>query len=87
MSYKVDVSFRKPVDFSNMFKDTIIGALPGRYKVGREELNSMSDGSYRSFEFENEQPAANFAKKLLSQAGGVLDIRPGFQFNADKNKK
>jgi hypothetical protein len=87
MSYKIDVCFRKPVDFSNKCKDTIIDALPGRYKVGRESLNDMSNGNYHTFEFENERPAANFAKKLLARAGEVLDVRPDFEFSTEKKKK
>lgn len=87
MTYKIEVRFRKSADFSNKAKDKIIGALPGRYKVDRETLNDMSTGDFHTFEFKNEQPAANFAKRVLANAGDVLDVKPGFQFGAAQKKK
>ncbi len=87
MTYKIDVRFRKKADFSNKEKDKIIDALPGRYKVDRESLNDMSDGDFHTFEFLNEKPAANFAKRVLANAGAILDVKPGFQFGTEPPRK
>jgi len=86
MTFKIEVRFRKPVDFSNRGKDKIIEALPGRYKVDRETLNDMSTGVFHTFEFENEQPAANFAKRVLASGGDILDVKPSFQFGTSQKK-
>lgn len=84
---KIEVRFRKEGDVSNQAKDQLIDALPGPYKVDHEDLNDMNRGKFRAFGFKTSQVAARFATRLLAHAGGTFDVKPGFAFGADLQKK
>lgn len=74
----VSVKFKKPRDYSNEYKDYIIFALPGPYRVSRDVLNSMDKGGIHNFEFKTEEVAAKFAKELFSRLNNVLDVTTNF---------
>ncbi|MBQ4769929.1 hypothetical protein F9U44_00380 [Pectobacterium versatile] len=78
MNPTVSVKFKKSRDYSNEYKDFIIFALPGPYRVSREVLNDMSKGGSHNFEFKSEEVAAKFAKDLFSRFNNVLDVTTNF---------
>lgn len=79
MSVTVSVKFRQASDYSNKIKDVIIGALPGTYKVSRQELNDLDNRGVHVFDFINEAPANNFAKFLFGQFNEILDVQTSFK--------
>lgn len=78
MKPTVSVKFKKSRDYSNEYKDCIIFALPGLYRVSRDVLNDMDKGGVHSFEFKNEEVAGRFAKELFSRLNNVLDVTTNF---------
>lgn len=78
MKPTVSVKFKKSRDYSNEYKDFIIFALPGLYRVSRDVLNDMDKGGTHNFEFKNEEVAAKFAKELFSRLNNVLDVTTNF---------
>lgn len=74
ITYTVSVAFRKARDSSNQLKDELIAALPGPYKVKREELNDMDKGGYHPFVFANLLPARNFGRYLFENHSLILYV-------------
>ena len=79
MEYIVKVSFRKNSDYSNANKNIIISCLPGPYKIPQNNLNDMDQLGVHSFEFQNLNPANNFASELFKNHNSLFDIETNFK--------